>query len=50
MNIDIVTNESAEWKGYSRRERWTAREPHPASGADAAWSADARASPTADTS
>lgn len=37
--------------GYLHRERWTVREPHPASDAPAAvWSGDARASPTGDTS
>lgn len=38
--------------GYLHRERWTVREPHPASDAAAAavWSGDARASPTGDTS
>lgn len=39
--------------GYLHRERWTVREPHPASDAAvvaAVWSGDARASPTGDTS
>ncbi len=56
VNVRMVTY---QWLidrtlGYLHRERWTVREPHPASDAAAAaaavWSGDARASPTGDTS